>query len=120
MCRVNAPWNFSIVWSSLNLKGQIVPGMIEANRPDLQSWVNVPADSDFPIQNLFGIFSTCRPQHATRSGHRLPFLDLHAVAKRGLLDGLGCEREDFAQSTLNAFIDRGKAATRAVRGRVSK
>ena len=95
--------------------------MIEANRPDLQSWVNVPADSDFPIQNLpFGIFSTSdrSPRPGVAIGDQI--LDLHAVAERGLLDGLGCERADFAQSTLNAFIDRGKAATRAVRGRVSE
>ncbi|MGY8916956.1 MAG: fumarylacetoacetase, partial [Flavobacteriales bacterium] len=33
--------------------------MIEANNPSLNSWLEVPADSDFPIQNLpFGIFST--------------------------------------------------------------
>ena len=95
--------------------------MIEANRPDLQSWVNVPADSDFPIQNLpFGIFST--PDHSPRPGVAIgdQILDLHAVAERGLIDGLGCERTDFAQSTLNAFIERGKAATRAVRGCVSE
>ena len=95
--------------------------MIEANRPDLQSWVDVPADSDFPIQNLpFGIFSTAdrRARPGVAIGNQI--LDLHAVAERGLLDGLGCERADFAQSTLNAFIDRGKAATRAVRSYVSE
>ena len=33
--------------------------MFEVNNPELTSWVHVPADSDFPIQNLpFGIFST--------------------------------------------------------------
>ena len=32
---------------------------IKANDPSLKSWVDVPADSDFPIQNLpFGIFRT--------------------------------------------------------------
>lgn len=95
--------------------------MIEANRPDLQSWVNVPADSDYPIQNLpFGIFSIAdrSPRPGVAIGDQI--LDLHAVAERGLLDGLGCERTDFAQPTLNAFIDCGKAATRAVRGRVSE
>ena len=30
---------------------------IAANNPSLTSWVNVPAGSDFPIQNLpFGVF----------------------------------------------------------------
>jgi acetyltransferase-like isoleucine patch superfamily enzyme len=33
--------------------------MIAANNPSLQSWVEVPNGSDFPIQNLpFGIFKT--------------------------------------------------------------
>lgn len=33
--------------------------MIKANNPDLKSWVEVPENSDFPIQNLpFGIFKT--------------------------------------------------------------
>ena len=33
--------------------------MIKANDPNLKSWLEVPSDSDFPIQNLpFGIFST--------------------------------------------------------------
>ena len=33
--------------------------LIKANDPNLKSWVEVPYDSDFPIQNLpFGIFST--------------------------------------------------------------
>ncbi len=95
--------------------------MIEANRPDLQSWVDIPADSDFPIQNLpFGVFSSA--ERSARPGVAIgdQILDLQAVAEQGLLDGLGCERTDFAQPTLNAFIDRGKAATRAVRGRVSE
>ena len=31
----------------------------KANNPALKSWVEVPNDSDFPIQNLpYGIFST--------------------------------------------------------------
>jgi len=95
--------------------------MIEANRPDLRSWVDVPENSDFPIQNLpFGIFSTA--DSSARPGVAIgdQILDLQAISELGLLDGLGCERTDFAQPTLNAFIDRGKAATRAVRGRVSE
>ena len=30
---------------------------IKANDPNLKSWIEVPANSDFPIQNLpFGVF----------------------------------------------------------------
>lgn len=33
--------------------------MIKANDPALQSWIEIPTNSDFPIQNLpFGIFRT--------------------------------------------------------------
>ena len=32
---------------------------IKANNPNLESWIKVPENSDFPIQNLpFGIYST--------------------------------------------------------------
>jgi len=35
--------------------------MIPANNPQLKSWVEVPQNSDFPIQNLpFGIFKTAQ------------------------------------------------------------
>ncbi|MFT5264176.1 MAG: fumarylacetoacetase, partial [Polaribacter sp.] len=31
--------------------------MIKANNPQLKSWLDIPADTDFPIQNLpFGIY----------------------------------------------------------------
>ncbi|MDB4796053.1 hypothetical protein OAG54_01330 [Flavobacteriales bacterium] len=91
------------------------------NNPELTSWVSVPADSDFPIQNLpFGIFSTA--DRSARPGVAIgeQILDLSEVAAMGLLDDLGCEREDFEASTLNAFIGRGKQATRAVRNRLGE
>ena len=95
--------------------------MIEANRPDLRSWVDVPAGSDFPMQNLpFGIFSTVNrsPRPGVAIGAQI--LDLRVVAERGLLDGLGCDRSDFAKATLNTFIGRGKKVTRTVRNRLSE
>ena len=95
--------------------------MIEANNPNLTSWVDVPADSDFPIQNLpFGIFSTA--DRSARPGVAIGehILDLAEVSALGLLDDLGCERADFEATTLNAFIGRGKHATRAVRNRLGE
>jgi len=95
--------------------------MFEVNNPELTSWVRVPADSDFPIQNLpFGIFSTA--DRSARPGVAIGehILDLADVAAMGLLDDLGCDREDFEASTLNAFIGRGKQATRAVRNRLGE
>ena len=95
--------------------------MFEVNNPELTSWVSVPADSDFPIQNLpFGIFSTA--DRSARPGVAIgeQILDLSEVAAMGLLDDLGCGREDFEAPTLNAFIGRGKQATRAVRNRLGE
>ena len=94
--------------------------MFEVNNPEMTSWVDVPDNSDFPIQNLpFGIFSTAGqvPRPGVAIGEHI--VDLNAVSALGLMDGLGCERVDFAQTTLNAFIARGKAVTRAVRERLS-
>lgn len=45
--------------------------MIKANDPKLKSWVEVPANSDFSIQNIpFGIFKTdsLGPRAATAIG----------------------------------------------------
>ena len=95
--------------------------MFEVNNPELTSWVDVPADSDFPIQNLpFGIFSTA--DRSARPGVAIGehILDLTEVSALGLLDGFGCERGDFESATLNAFIGRGKHATRAVRNRLGE
>ena len=95
--------------------------MFEVNNPELTSWVQVPADSDFPIQNLpFGIFSTA--DRSARPGVAIGehILDLTEVSALGLLDDLGCERADFEATTLNAFIGRGKHATRAVRNRLGE
>ena len=55
--------------------------MFEVNNPELTSWVQVPTDSDFPIQNLpFGIFSTA--DRSARPGAAIGehILDLTEVA----------------------------------------
>ena len=95
--------------------------MFEVNNPELNSWVEVPTESDFPIQNLpFGIFSTA--DRSARPGVAIGehILDLAAVSALGLLDDLGCERSDFESATLNDFIGQGKQVTRAVRNRLGE
>ena len=95
--------------------------MFEVNNPDLTSWVDVPADSDFPIQNLpFGVFSTADRSARTGVAIGEHILDLTEVSALGLLDDLGCEHADFEATTLNDFIGRGKQATRAVRNRLGE
>jgi fumarylacetoacetase len=96
--------------------------MIQANDPSLKSWLDVPAGSDFPIQNIpFGIFRSgkkdARP--ATRIGDSV--VDLSALADYGYFDDL--EIKDlsvFYAPVLNDLIALGKAKTNAVRERISE
>ncbi len=94
---------------------------MRANDPSLKSWVEVPANSDFPIQNLpFGIFRTKSrgPRAGVAIGNHI--LDLSAVAEFGYLDALNIDKKVFSGSTLNAFIATGQKNWRAVRERVSE
>ena len=90
--------------------------------PALKSWISVPADHQFPIQNLpYGIFSTAdlSPRVGVAIGDYV--LDLHEVAMLDLLDpmkGLPA-REVFAQPSLNAFMSLGPAIWSATRGAIS-
>ncbi|MBM55773.1 MAG: fumarylacetoacetase [Euryarchaeota archaeon] len=95
--------------------------MIKANNPNLKSWVNVPEGNDFPIQNLpFGIFSTS--DRSARPGVAIGeyIIDLQFLSDGGYLEGLSFEKSDFNSSTLNPIINRGKAATSALRNRISE
>lgn len=95
--------------------------MIKANNPELTSWIDVPADSDFPIQNLpFGIFKTkdISAHAATAIGDYV--VDLHALHEYGFFAGISLPKDVFAHSTLNYFISLGKATTSAVRERISE
>ncbi|MCB0569027.1 MAG: fumarylacetoacetase [Phaeodactylibacter sp.] len=94
--------------------------MIQANDPKIRSWVEVPSDSDFPIQNLpFGVFRTpgLSPRICTAIGHYVA--DLQVLAEHGFFDDLGVPRHVFARPYLNDFIALGKDATRAVRNRIA-
>ncbi|MEP2770805.1 MAG: fumarylacetoacetase [Fulvivirga sp.] len=95
--------------------------MIKANNPDLKSWVEVPANSDFPIQNLpFGIFKTSYLEPAAGVAIGDHILDLTNLHENGFLDGLGLPAGIFNQGSLNDFIGLGKEKTRAVRNRISE
>ncbi|GJM08661.1 MAG: fumarylacetoacetase [Lysobacteraceae bacterium] len=95
--------------------------MIEANDSRLVSWVEVPADSDFPIQNLpFGIIEPdgAEPRPAVAIGDHA--LDLAVLAEAGLLDEVGIERTAYHAPVLNPLMQGGKAAIRALRKRLSE
>lgn len=94
---------------------------IDANNPKLRSWVEVPEDSDFPIQNLpFGVFKTkyLSPVAGVAIGNHV--LDLVYLHENGFLDGLGLPPGIFNQRYLNDFIALGRKKTRMVRERISE
>ena len=82
----------------------------------MTSWVHVPADSDFPIQNIpFGICSSSgRPARpCTRIGNHV--IDLQALAQADLLNDLGIETAVFDAPVLNPLMKHGKPAVRQLR-----
>jgi fumarylacetoacetase len=94
--------------------------MINANDPSLKSWVEVPINSDFPIQNLpFGIFEY---EHHTRVGVAIGdyVLDLAYIHKHGYLNDLRLPNEIFQSNHLNAFFALGKNTVRNAREKISQ
>tara|TARA_B100000767_G_scaffold270955_1_gene295635 strand:+ start:1357 stop:2628 length:1272 start_codon:yes stop_codon:yes gene_type:complete len=95
--------------------------MIKANNPNLDSWVSVPEDSDFPIQNLpLGIFKTdsLEPRVGIRIGDSI--LDLKTLHVLGYLDNLPFTLDVLDASTLNGLMKKGKLASRRLRDRISE
>jgi fumarylacetoacetase len=94
--------------------------MISANDPSRRSWVTIPANSDFTIQNLpFGIFKTAHltPRAGIAIGEHI--LDLAAAAELGYFNDLNFDVAAFRATTLNDFIALGRPVWRAVRDRVA-
>ncbi|MGC2406655.1 MAG: fumarylacetoacetate hydrolase family protein, partial [Candidatus Cybelea sp.] len=84
----------------------------------IESWVPVPPESDFPIQNLpFGVFADGGMQ---RIGIAIgdDILNLHAVAEAGLLDDC-CEPELLQAPVLNPLLAAGRIVWRALRERLT-
>lgn len=94
---------------------------IPANNPQLKSWVEVEANSDFPIQNLpFGIIKVNgdKERPASRIGNFA--IDLKALFVLGYLENLQFELADFDTDILNPMMRKGKTAMRELRNRLSK
>tara|TARA_R110002167_G_scaffold91083_15_gene245018 strand:+ start:1017 stop:2309 length:1293 start_codon:yes stop_codon:yes gene_type:complete len=94
---------------------------INTNHPDKKSWLPVPENSDFPIQNIpFGVFLTRDDiiTIGTRIGNNA--IDLGALHQLGYFDGIPLTDDIFLQDTLNDFISDGKTTWRAVRNRISE
>jgi len=93
---------------------------MHANNPELKSFIEVQADSHFPIQNLpFGVFSTYADQ-APRVGVAIgdQVLDLAVLEEAGLLTPAAGTRV-FNRASLNTFIALGQTAWSATRATIS-
>lgn len=92
------------------------------NDPALTSFVEVRADSHFPIQNLpYGAFSTedePRPRIGVAIGESI--LDLAVLEQAGLLAAASDGRRVFDRPNINAFLSLGRTAWAQVRARVSE
>ena len=95
--------------------------MFAINDDSLQSFLEVPAGHDFPIQNLpYGVFHTDDASSA-RVGIAIGdwVLDLAAVQSAGLLDVPGSQSV-FAQASLNEMMALGRAAWTSIREQVTQ
>jgi fumarylacetoacetase len=84
-----------------------------------KSWVQVSANSDFPVQNLpFGIFSTTTksPRVGVALGDKI--IDLLALFELGYLSNLGFDQADFENQHLNSLMSKGKNANSNLRERL--
>jgi fumarylacetoacetase len=94
--------------------------MIRANDINRKSWVNIPQNSDFPIQNLpFGVFKTEneQPRIGVAIGNKI--LDLRAVHVLGYFPNQPFTEEDLSANSLNSLMRLGKPALREFRNRIS-
>lgn len=93
----------------------------DTNDHDKKSWLPVPEDSDFPIQNIpFGVFLTRDDvvTIGTRIGDHA--IDLAALHQLGYFANIPLTEDIFLQDTLNDFISDGKKTWRAVRNRIGE
>ncbi len=93
--------------------------MIAANNPALKTWVSVPKNSDFPIQNIpFGIVEIKGTKvAATRIGDTV--VNLSVLFDSGIFEGI-LKHNCFAEPTLNSFLRLNKHTWRTVRNRISE
>ncbi len=94
---------------------------ISANDPNRKTWLDIPENTDFPIQNIpFGVFLTRDDviTIGTRIGDYA--IDLGALHQLGYFDGIPLTDDIFLQDTLNDFISDGKKTWRLVRNRIAE
>ncbi|MEN8041166.1 MAG: fumarylacetoacetase [Actinomycetota bacterium] len=83
------------------------------------SWVEVPTDSDFPIQNLpYGVFADGT---GVRCGVRIgdAVFDLARAESAGLFSNTGLEHDTFRTESLNAFLSHSRGVWSSVRHHIA-
>ena len=93
----------------------------QANDPSRTSWIPVPENSDFPIQNLpFGVFIP--EDDIITTGTRIgdTAIDLSALQQLGYFKGIDLPDDVFLQDTLNDFIALGRPTWRRIRNRLEE
>ena len=88
---------------------------------EMSSWIEIPNDSDFSLENIpFGVgrVDGGKPLAATRIGDFA--VDLDALQKAGLFAEINLPEDIFLQSVLNDFIALGKPITNTVRTRIQE
>jgi fumarylacetoacetase len=86
-----------------------------------KSWIEVPENSDFPIQNIpFGVFIT--KDDVITIGTRIGdcAIDMGALQQLNYFEGIELTDDMFMQDTLNDFISDGKKTWRLVRNRLAE
>jgi len=94
---------------------------ITANDSSRRSWLEVPSNSDFPIQNIpFGVFLT--RENIVTVGTRIGdfAIDLGALQQLNYFEGIELTDDMFMQDTLNDFISDGQKTWRLVRNRIAE
>ena len=93
---------------------------IKANNPNLKSWIEVPQDSDFPMQNLpFGIFKPTNDSPKVGVAIGVQIVDVKELFELGYLSDLPFTLSDFDCKVLNNMMRHGKQGTRNLRNRIS-
>ena len=94
---------------------------ITANDINRKSWINIPENSDFPIQNIpFGVFIT--KDDVITIGTRIgdSAIDMGVLQQLNYFEGIELTDDMFMQDTLNDFISDGKKTWRLVRNRLAE
>lgn len=93
---------------------------IAANNPALKSWISVPENSDFPIQNIpFGVFKTAEKEASIGTIIGETIIDLKALNSLGYFNDLGFNTDCLKANLLNDLLSLSKTEWRAVRQKIS-